>query len=103
MCKTQCEDDMCVPLAGCGRLDLASLDLASGGGRRHGVRFRSRRFVATARGARREEARMTAPIGRQTGYSRIVSLTVGEPKVRPAGFTTNGHHFQRRRSRLLLV
>ena len=46
---------------------------------------------------------MTAPIGRQTGYSRIVSLTVGEPKVRPAGFTPNGHHFQRRRSRLLLV
>jgi len=46
---------------------------------------------------------MTAHVGRQTGSSRLLSLTVGEPKVRPAGFTTNGHHFQRRRIRLLLV
>jgi hypothetical protein len=46
---------------------------------------------------------MTARTDRRATASRPVSLTVGEPKVRPAGFTTNGHHFQRRRSRLLLV
>lgn len=46
---------------------------------------------------------MTARNGPRVTASRPVSPTVGEPKVRPAGFTTNGHHFQRRRSRLVFV
>ena len=45
---------------------------------------------------------MTALMGRQTVSSRLVSLAVDEPKVRPAKVTTHGHFFQCRRRRRFL-
>jgi len=46
---------------------------------------------------------MTAHQDQRVTAARPVSLTVGEPSVRPAGYTNHGHHFQRRRNRLLFV
>jgi hypothetical protein len=46
---------------------------------------------------------MKARDGHHLTASRPVSPTVGEPTVRPAGYTNRGHHFQRRRSRLVFV
>jgi len=46
---------------------------------------------------------MTARNGHHVTASRPVSLTVGEPSVRPAEHTYHGHFLQRRRSRLVFV
>ena len=46
---------------------------------------------------------MTAGKARRAIPSRPVSATAGEPFVRPADYTTHGHHFQCRRSRWFLV